>query len=53
VNENIQEWIAALIVLNPDSRYYGGYFKAKFTFPNDYPYSPPGKSRQSSILSDY
>lgn len=41
VDENIQKWIAALIVLNPDSRYYGGYFKAKLTFPNDYPYSPP------------
>jgi len=43
VNENIQEWICALIVLNPDSKYYGGYFKARMTFPNDYPYSPPGQ----------
>jgi ubiquitin-conjugating enzyme E2 R len=42
VDENIQEWICAIIVLNPDSRYYGGYFKAKMTFPDDYPYSPPG-----------
>ena len=32
----------ALIVLNPDSLYYGGYFKAKMTFPKNYPYSPPG-----------
>lgn len=32
----------ALIVLNPDSLYYGGYFKAKMTFPKNYPYDPPG-----------
>lgn len=36
------EWSVALIVLNPDSLYYGGYFKAKMTFPKNYPYSPPG-----------
>jgi len=22
--------------------YYGGYFKARLTFPKNYPYSPPG-----------
>lgn len=38
---NIFEWIVALIVLNPDSVYYGGYFKARMTFPKRYPYSPP------------
>lgn len=32
----------ALIVLNPDSLYYGGYYKAKLTFPKNYPYMPPG-----------
>jgi ubiquitin-conjugating enzyme E2 R len=41
VNESIFEWNVALIVLNPDSLYHGGYFKAKMTFPKDYPYSPP------------
>ncbi|KAF2086883.1 ubiquitin-protein ligase [Saccharata proteae CBS 121410] len=41
VNENIFEWSVALIVLNPDSAYYGGYFKAKMVFPKTYPYSPP------------
>lgn len=40
-HENIFEWIVALIPLNEDSPYYGGYFKAKMTFPKDYPYSPP------------
>ncbi|KAF2272328.1 uncharacterized protein EI97DRAFT_437088 [Westerdykella ornata] len=41
INDNIFEWSVALIVLNPDSLYYGGYFKAKMTFPSNYPYSPP------------
>ncbi|KAK8213546.1 Ubiquitin-conjugating enzyme subunit [Zalaria obscura] len=41
VNENIFEWIVALIVINPDSVYNGGYFKAKMTFPRDYPFRPP------------
>ncbi|PSN71582.1 hypothetical protein BS50DRAFT_631515 [Corynespora cassiicola Philippines] len=41
INENVFEWSIALIVLNPDSLYYGGYFKARMTFPKNYPYSPP------------
>jgi len=41
VNENIFEWSVALIVLNPDSLYYGGYFKATMNFPQNYPYQPP------------
>ena len=41
VHDNIHEWIVALIVLNPDSQYYGGYFKAQMKFPTDYPYNPP------------
>ncbi|KAF1822980.1 uncharacterized protein K489DRAFT_410071 [Dissoconium aciculare CBS 342.82] len=41
VNDNIFHWSVALIVLNPDSLYYGGYFKARMTFPANYPYSPP------------
>ncbi|KAI9826910.1 MAG: hypothetical protein M1832_005849 [Thelocarpon impressellum] len=40
-DENVRSWTVALIVLNPDSLYYGGYFKAKMTFPSNYPYSPP------------
>ena len=39
--EDIYNWTIALIVLNPDSLYYGGYFKAKMIFPHDYPYKPP------------
>lgn len=42
INENVFEWSVALIVLNPDSPYYGGYYKAKLTFPKNYPYMPPG-----------
>lgn len=41
LRENILEWSVALIVLNPDSLYYGGYFKAVMKFPTNYPYSPP------------
>ncbi|KXT03500.1 hypothetical protein AC578_1586 [Pseudocercospora eumusae] len=41
VNENIYQWSVALIVLNPDSLYYGGYYKAKMNFPKNYPYEPP------------
>ncbi|KAL2360226.1 hypothetical protein RJZ56_006894, partial [Blastomyces dermatitidis] len=40
-NDDIFHWNIALIVLNPDSLYYGGYFKATMTFPQNYPYSPP------------
>jgi len=39
--EDMFNWTVALIILNPDSLYYGGYFKAKMTFPRDYPYKPP------------
>jgi ubiquitin-protein ligase len=35
-------------VINPDSMYYGGYFKASMTFPPNYPYAPPSMS--SSLL---
>lgn len=41
-DDNIYRWNIALIILNPDSLYYGGYFKAVMTFPRDYPYIPPG-----------
>nr|POE56748.1 ubiquitin-conjugating enzyme e2-34 kda [Quercus suber] len=41
IEESIFEWSVALIVLNPDSLYYGGYFKATMKFPRDYPFSPP------------
>ena len=41
INDNIFEWSVALLVLNPDSLYYGGYFKAIMKFPKNYPYEPP------------
>ncbi|RJE24676.1 ubiquitin-conjugating enzyme [Aspergillus sclerotialis] len=40
-NDDIFRWNVALVVVNPDSMYYGGYFKAAMTFPSNYPYSPP------------
>jgi ubiquitin-conjugating enzyme E2 R len=42
-DENVHEWDLALMITNPDSYYYGGYFKAHMTFPKDYPYKPPGR----------
>lgn len=30
-----------MVVINPDSLYYGGYFKASMKFPSNYPYAPP------------
>lgn len=51
INENIFEWSVALIVMNEESMYYGGYFKAKMTFPRNYPHSPPGMSLFSLSLS--
>ncbi|MCJ1424412.1 hypothetical protein MMC29_002300 [Sticta canariensis] len=39
--DNVFDWNIALIVINPDSLYYGGYFEAKMKFPKNYPYAPP------------
>lgn len=39
--ENIYKWDLALMVVNPDSFYKGGYFKCQLLFPKNYPYSPP------------
>ncbi|KAI4719944.1 ubiquitin-protein ligase [Aureobasidium sp. EXF-10727] len=44
IDENIFTWHVALMVINPDSIYDGAYFKAKMTFPPNYPFSPPGTS---------
>ncbi|CAN6623519.1 ubiquitin-conjugating enzyme E2-34 kDa [Trichomonascus vanleenenianus] len=40
-NDDIYQWNIGVMVLSDDSPYHGGYFKAKMTFPKDYPYSPP------------
>ncbi|CAO1603964.1 Ubiquitin-conjugating enzyme subunit [Xanthoria calcicola] len=40
-DDDILNWAIALIVINPDSLYYGGYFLAHMKFPPNYPYSPP------------
>ncbi|TPX08216.1 uncharacterized protein E0L32_001888 [Thyridium curvatum] len=38
---NLFRWRFALIVINPDSDFYGAYLRAEMTFTDDYPYSPP------------
>lgn len=40
-DENIYKWNLALMVVNPDSFYAGGYFKCQMQFPKQYPYVPP------------
>ncbi|KAL8867240.1 MAG: hypothetical protein Q9174_005790 [Haloplaca sp. 1 TL-2023] len=39
--DDIFNWKIALIIINPDSLYYGGYFLASMKFPSNYPYAPP------------
>lgn len=43
-DEKILFWNVALVIINPDSLYCGGYLKAKLSFPSNYPFSPPGKT---------
>ncbi|KAH6626442.1 ubiquitin-conjugating enzyme/RWD-like protein [Chaetomium sp. MPI-SDFR-AT-0129] len=38
---NILKWRFALMVINSDSPFNGGYFKAEMTFTDEYPYQPP------------
>lgn len=37
----IYKWTIGLMVINPDSAFNGGYFKAEMTFTDNYPFSPP------------
>lgn len=38
---NLLKWHFALMVINTDSPFNGGYFKAEMTFTEEYPYQPP------------
>eukprot|EP00800_Vazella_pourtalesii_P013804 TRINITY_DN3374_c0_g1_i1.p1 TRINITY_DN3374_c0_g1~~TRINITY_DN3374_c0_g1_i1.p1 ORF type:complete len:256 (+),score=71.76 TRINITY_DN3374_c0_g1_i1:721-1488(+) len=46
--QNILEW-DVVIFGPPDTPYAGGYFKAKMTFPQEYPYSPPKFTFKTSL----
>jgi ubiquitin-conjugating enzyme E2 R len=35
------KWRFALMIINSDSAFNGGYFRAELTFSDDYPYQPP------------
>jgi len=39
--ENILRWRFALMVINSDSAFNGGYFRAEMRFTDEYPYQPP------------
>ncbi|SPQ21619.1 792ac2e5-6b46-4ed5-880f-8f5fdb7ea004 [Thermothielavioides terrestris] len=38
---NILKWRFALMVINSDSAFNGGYFRAEMLFTDEYPYQPP------------
>ncbi|KAK3378542.1 ubiquitin-conjugating enzyme/RWD-like protein [Podospora didyma] len=38
---NLLKWRFALMVINSDSAFNGGYFRAEMVFSDDYPYQPP------------
>lgn len=40
-DSNIFVWNIGVMVLNEDSIYHGGFYKAQMRFPEDYPFSPP------------
>ncbi|KAK5662753.1 hypothetical protein OQA88_6160 [Cercophora sp. LCS_1] len=40
-NFNLLNWKFALMVINSDSAFNGGYFPAEMTFTEEYPYQPP------------
>lgn len=40
-DSNIFVWNIGVMVLNEESIYHGGYFKAQMRFPEDFPFSPP------------
>lgn len=40
-DDNIFVWNIGVMVLDKDSAYYGGYFRAQMKFPSDFPFSPP------------
>ncbi|KAL2197637.1 ubiquitin-conjugating enzyme/RWD-like protein [Corynascus similis CBS 632.67] len=39
--ESILKWRFALMVINSDSPFNGGYFRAEMVFTDEYPYQPP------------
>ncbi|KAK8136257.1 hypothetical protein PG984_004197 [Apiospora sp. TS-2023a] len=41
VNDNLLHWKLGLMVINSDSAFNGGYFRAEMLFENEYPYKPP------------
>ncbi|KAL2131315.1 hypothetical protein VTI74DRAFT_5275 [Chaetomium olivicolor] len=40
-SDNILKWRFALMVINSDSAFNGGYFRAEMVFTDEYPYQPP------------
>ena len=41
VDDNIYEWEVMLMISDDCKFYGGGFFRARLSFPTDYPHSPP------------
>jgi ubiquitin-conjugating enzyme E2 G1 len=41
VDDNIYEWEVLLMISDDCNFYAGGFFRARLSFPEDYPHSPP------------
>ncbi|ERS98724.1 ubiquitin-conjugating enzyme E2 R [Sporothrix schenckii 1099-18] len=39
--DDLFRWRVSLMIINPDSVFYGGYFNGEIRFSTDYPYKPP------------
>lgn len=50
VDSNIFEW-EVILMMSDECKYYGGgFFRAKLTFPSDYPMMPPKMKFETKIF---
>ncbi|KAI5797652.1 ubiquitin-conjugating enzyme/RWD-like protein [Geopyxis carbonaria] len=49
VKNNIYEWEVMLMISDDCKFYGGGFFKARLSFPQDYPHSPPKMKFETPI----
>lgn len=49
VHDNIYEWDVMLMISDDCKFYGGGFFRARLSFPTDYPHAPPKMRFESDI----
>lgn len=49
IDDNIYEWEVMLMISDDCKFYGGGFFKAKLSFPKDYPLMPPKMKFETPI----